>query len=106
MRYDEIVKLIEKENEHLYLGMLTVSPYHQNKGIGKLLLEASEEKARQLGCNSIVMTVITKRHELIDWYKRHGYFETGAKQPFPNDEKFGIQKFPLEFLIMQKNLQS
>lgn len=97
---------LKKENEHLYLGMLTVSPDLQNKGIGKLLLKASEEKARQLNCESIVMTVITQRHELIDWYKRHGFFETGVKQPFPNDEKFGIQKFPLEFLILQKNLQS
>ena len=97
---------LKKENEHLYLGMLTVSPDHQNKGIGKLLLKASEEKAHQLNCDSIVMTVITHRHELIDWYKRHGYYETGAKQPFPNDEKFGVQKFPLEFLILQKNLPS
>lgn len=96
---------LKKENEHLYLGMLTVEPHLQNKGIGKLLLAASDEKAREMNCNSIVMTVITQRHELIDWYKRHGFFETGVKQPFPIDEKFGKQRFPLEFLILQKNLK-
>lgn len=95
---------LKKESKHLYLGMLTVAPHLQSKGIGKMLLSASEEKAKQMCCISIVMTVITGRHELIDWYKRHGYYETGVKQPFPNDEKFGKQKMPLEFLIMQKNL--
>lgn len=95
---------LKKENEHLYLGMLTVAPQNQNKGIGKLLLKASEEMAVELKCKSVVMTVITLRDELISWYKRHGYFETGEKQTFPSDEKFGKQKFPLEFLIMQKNL--
>jgi N-acetylglutamate synthase-like GNAT family acetyltransferase len=95
---------LKKESEHLYLGMLTVAPDLQNKGIGKLFLKAAEERAVQLSCKSVVMTVITLRHELIAWYKRHGYFETGVKQPFPRDEKFGKQKIPLEFLIMQKNL--
>jgi ribosomal protein S18 acetylase RimI-like enzyme len=93
---------LKKQQEHLYLGMLTVSPELQGKGVGKMLLLASEEKAKQLGCKSIVMTVITKRHELIDWYKRHGYYETGQKQPFPIGEKFGKPKMPLEFLILEK----
>lgn len=93
---------LKKERKHLYLGMLTVSPELQGKGIGKMLLLASEEKAKELNCNSVVMTVITKRRELIDWYKRQGYYETGQKQPFPDDEKFGKPRMPLEFLIMEK----
>ena len=95
---------LKKKQEHLYLGMLTVSPELQGKGVGKMLLLAAEEKAKQLGCKSIVMTVITKRHELIDWYKRHGYYETGQKQPFPIGEKFGKPKMPLEFLILEKTI--
>ncbi len=97
---------LKKEREHLYLGMLTVSPELQAKGIGKMLLQASEEKARELDCKSIVMTVITRRHELINWYKRHGYYETGQKQPFPRGEKFGEPKMPLEFLIMEKIIKN
>ena len=93
---------LKKEREHLYLGMLTVAPHLQAKGIGKMLLKAAEEKAIQFNCKSIVMTVITTRHELINWYKRHGYYETGQRQPFPSDEKFGKPKFPLEFLILEK----
>jgi len=96
---------LKKEKEHLYLGMLTVAPHLQAKGIGKLLLKAAEEKAALWHCKSIVMTVITSRHELISWYKRYGYYVTGEKQTFPKDEKFGIQKFPLEFMILKKDLQ-
>lgn len=95
---------LKKEGDQLYLGMLTVSPQQQAKGIGKLLLKESEEKAKQEGCKSIVITVITTRYELIDWYKRHGYAETGEKQPFPADERFGKPRFPLEFLVMEKRI--
>jgi len=92
------------DQEQMYLGMLTVAPALQARGIGKLLIKASEERARVNGCKSIKMTVITSRHELIDWYKRNGYEETGERQPFPNSERFGKPKRPLEFLVMQKVL--
>jgi ribosomal protein S18 acetylase RimI-like enzyme len=95
---------LKKQDERLYLGMLTVSPQLQAKGLGKKLLQASEEKAKEKGCNSIVMTVITTRKELIDWYKRHGYKETGERQPFPSNERFGKPKMKLEFLVLQKTL--
>ena len=96
---------LKKEREHLYLGMLTVAPDMQAKGIGKLLLKAAEEKAIEDGCKSVVMTVITSRYELIKWYRRNGYYETGLKQAFPKDEKFGKPKFPLEFVVLQKDIQ-
>jgi ribosomal protein S18 acetylase RimI-like enzyme len=95
---------LRHDGGHLYLGMLTVSPELQAKGIGKLLLHASEEHATRKGCKSIVITVITSRTELIEWYKRHGYRETGEKQPFPKSERFGKPKQPLEFLVMEKSL--
>jgi ribosomal protein S18 acetylase RimI-like enzyme len=95
---------LKKQDENLYLGMLTVSPELQAKGIGKLLLTASEQKAAEMHCKSIVMTVITSRKELIDWYKRHGYVETGERQPFPTSERFGKPKLPLEFLVMAKGV--
>lgn len=95
---------LKEQHEQLYLGMLTVSPELQAKGIGKALLKASEIKAIEKGCKSIVMTVITKRNELIDWYKRQGYVETGDKQPFPASERFGKPKMELEFVVMQKTL--
>lgn len=95
---------LEKQEKNLYLGMLSVSPAAQAQGIGKKLLHAAEEYGKQQGCRAIVMTVISLRRELIDWYQRHGYRRNGETRPFPNDEKFGIARRPLEFVVLQKNL--
>src|ERR1051325_2879911 len=60
---------LKEQHGKLYLGMLTVSPLLQNRGIGKILLAASEEEARKRNCRAVFMSVISIRKELIDWYK-------------------------------------
>lgn len=95
---------LQKQDEKIYLGMLTVSPEIQAKGIGKKLLQAAEEYAQTQESTAITMTVISVRKELISWYERHGYKPTGARKPFPNDPRFGIQKQPLEFIVLEKKL--
>ncbi len=98
---------LKKEDDKLYLGMLTVSPHLQNKGIGKILMNASEEEARKRNCTAVFMTVISQRTELINWYKKHGYVDTGEKKPFPEDDpRFGIPKTKLEFIVMEKKINS
>ncbi|WP_426091727.1 GNAT family N-acetyltransferase [Flavobacterium sp. DSR3-2] len=98
------VLLVEKEQE-LYLGMLTVSPELQNSGVGKKLLQQAEIHALELGLHKIVMTVISVREELIAWYKRNGYKDTGAKEPFPaSDVHIPITEEPLEFIVMEKRI--
>lgn len=97
------VYLKQKANT-LYLGMLTVSPELQAKGIGRKMLAAAEQHARLLGCKTITMTVISVRSELIAWYERNGYSKTGATEPFPTDPKFGLPKQPLHFIVMEKLL--
>jgi ribosomal protein S18 acetylase RimI-like enzyme len=89
----------------LYLGMLTVEPAIQGGGIGKKLLVAAEDFGKGKGCKAVFMTVITVRQELIDWYKRHGYADTGERKPFHfNDIRFGLPKQKLEFLVLEKQL--
>jgi predicted N-acetyltransferase YhbS len=95
---------LQKRQAKLYLGMLTVAPELQAKGIGKQLLAAAENHAKQTGCNGITMTVISVRKELIDWYVRHGYHPTGETQPFPTNQALGQPRQPLEFMVMEKNL--
>lgn len=98
------VLLIEKESK-LYLGMLTVSPELQNSGIGKKLLAAAEVYAIQLGLKRIVMTVISLRKELIEWYERHGYQDTGEREAFPvSDIHIPIIDEQLEFMVLEKRL--
>lgn len=95
---------LEKKENKMYLGMLTVSPLEQAKGIGKELLFAAEKYAADQECAAVEMTVISLRDELIAWYQKHGYYKTGETKPFPSDEKFGIPKQPLEFVVMQKEV--
>jgi ribosomal protein S18 acetylase RimI-like enzyme len=96
---------LKKVNSRMYLGMLTVEPSIQGGGVGKEILRAAEVFGREIGCQSVYMRVITIRTELIDWYKRHGYYETGERFPFHfSDPRFGQPKQELEFLVLEKQL--
>ena len=98
------VLLVQKEQQ-LYLGMLTVSPELQNSGVGKKLLQHAEIHAKDLGLPKIVMTVISVRDELIAWYKRNGYDDTGEREPFPaSDVHIPIAAEPQEFIVMKKRI--
>jgi ribosomal protein S18 acetylase RimI-like enzyme len=110
LKYTEVDKILgcvelRKEKDNLYLGMLTVQPDLQAKGIGKKLLNAGEDFAREQGCRKVSMTVVSVRDKLIDWYVRHGYILTGERKPFKMpDERFGVPRQPLEFVAMEKIL--
>lgn len=96
---------LRKEKGNLYLGMLSVQPDLQAKGIGKKLMSASEDFARQQGCKKIFMTVISVRGKLIEWYVRHGYRLTGERKPFSMpDERWGIPRQELEFVVLEKEI--
>ena len=97
------VLLTDKGNK-LYLGMLTVSPEFQNSGIGKKLLQKAEEHALSLNLPKIVMTVISIREELIAWYNRHGFKNTGIREPFPLNGTDAVISQPLEFIVLEKIL--
>jgi ribosomal protein S18 acetylase RimI-like enzyme len=95
-----------KQNEQkLYLGMFSVHPMQQGSGIGKKLLLAAEEYATYLGINTIYMTVISLRTELINWYKTKGYKDTGERDPFVEDAITGTHLKELEFMVLEKILR-
>ena len=93
---------LKKEGKRLYLGMFSVSPQLQGRGIGKKILYAAEEYAGQVQCEVIYMSVVSVRKELLDWYIRHGYYDTGETKPFPEDGLTGKHLQPLEFMILEK----
>jgi ribosomal protein S18 acetylase RimI-like enzyme len=89
----------------LHLGMFAVSPLSQGNGIGKSLLVASEHHALENNCAKIVISVISSRVELINWYSRHGYVPTGASIAFDEIEgKFGDPKMSVIRLIEMEKI--
>lgn len=90
----ELVGLFHLEHgaERTYLGMLTVAPSRQSLGLGRQLIQKAEELARsQWGLTELYMTVISLRRELIGYYERRGYQDTGERKDFPlNDPRFGV----------------
>jgi len=98
---------LEKKNETTaYLGMLTTLVEAQSKGTGKELMLAAEEYVKKIWhSNTIEMTVIDSRAELIAYYVRRGYQITEERRPFPTDPRFGIPKQgPLEFVVLKKSI--
>ena len=95
---------LELRTPKLYLGMFSVSPLLQAKGIGRNLLLAAEEYTQKLNLECITMTVISTRYELINWYERRGYKVTGKTLPFHVDKKFGIPKQHLSLIAMEKEM--
>lgn len=95
---------LQQHDKKIYLGMFSVAPHLQGAGIGKQILKASEEYALHVKCSSIYMSVISLRTELINWYQRHGYADTGKRIPFEEDGITGTHLQKLEFMVMEKNL--
>jgi GNAT superfamily N-acetyltransferase len=100
---------VQDRGTHAYFGMFAVSPKAQGGGLGKRMLAVAEQVARdELGLPAIQMTVIRQRADLIAWYVRRGYAQTGQMQPFPyGDLRFGKpRRDDLEFEVLVKDLTS
>jgi GNAT superfamily N-acetyltransferase len=93
--------------DRCYFGTFAVRPGSQGGGLGKLVLAEAERVAREeWACDTIEMTVIGQREDLVAWYVRRGYAATGEMRPFPyGDERFGLPKRDdLYFVVLAKSL--
>ena len=92
---------LEPRNQRCYLGLLSVTPSLQGKGLARPLAAAAEDFARNAGCHSIDLRSISPRAEaLLPLYKHLGYTETGTL-PFPTDV---TTKVPCHYVLMTKTL--
>ena len=89
-----------------YLGLLTIHPEMQKRKLGRALLVAAEDFAKQHGAHRIQMTVVNVRDILIAWYERRGYTLTQETRPFPyGDERFGRPlRDDLYFVVLEKDI--
>jgi len=101
------VQIARKDHGKAYLGLLSVSPALQARGLGKQLITAAEDAAAaDFGAQVMEMTVIRRRSELVAYYQRRGYSPTGEERPFPvGDVRFGLPKTSdLTFVVLAKNI--
>jgi len=84
---------LEKEDDQVYIGLFSVHPDLQGKGVGKnILLEAEEYAFSTLQVSKLVMVVVSQRVELISYYERRGYIKTGRVEEYPKHLNVGVPK--------------
>ncbi|CAO3563000.1 unnamed protein product [Mortierella alpina] len=73
------------KDQQVFLGLFSVDPAQQSRGIGRKLVEAALVHARgEMKRTQCVVYVLFMREELIAWYKKLGFVDYGEKVPFPD----------------------
>lgn len=101
------VEIADRGDGLAYLGLLSVAPAGQGRGLAKRLIERAETEAQgRFSAERMEMTVIRQRPELIAYYERRGYRLTGETRPFPyGDERFGLPTIDdLVFVVLARHL--
>lgn len=92
---------VELRRDRSYLGLLSVSPALQGKGLGRQLVAAAEAHSRSAECRAMDLRIVSPRAEaLVPFYRRLGYAQTGTA-PFTSDVP---AKIPCHYVLMSKPL--
>ena len=95
------------------LGMINIDPALQGQGYGKQLIGHAEEWSVHIWpeAKAFELWVLKKRSELISFYQRLGYADTGERVPFPpasasvgrpTEEALKEYDGQLEFAVLRK----
>jgi len=86
-----------------YIGMLATEPKLQAQGLGKQMLLHAEAYAKaHFEASTFKMLILSSRPELLAFYKRRGYVETGQTEEYPSTND-GRPMLPgLHFLSLVK----
>ncbi|MEO6421214.1 MAG: GNAT family N-acetyltransferase [Candidatus Nitrotoga sp.] len=95
---------VEKDRSNCHIGMLAVKPGLQGAGAGKQMLAQAERYAIEVfGAEKFIMVVVSTRSELIAFYLRRGYRQTGSIMDYPLSQGVGIPKNPaLKIEVLEK----
>ena len=85
-----------------HFGMLSVAPQAQGTGLGRALIAAAEDFAREHGCTWMDLEVASPRLELPPFYRKFGYEVTGTAE-WP-EAALQTLKYPAHFVVMSKPL--
>jgi len=91
---------LEPRGDRTYLGLLSVDPARQGQGIGSRMMSAAEDQCRAEGTAFMDLRIVNLRSELLSFYCRNGYAESGTS-PFPPEQPTLL---PCHFIHMSKAL--
>jgi GNAT superfamily N-acetyltransferase len=92
---------VEQRGDHGYVGLLSVDPLRQGSGLGRRLMGATEQHFSDCGCSAIDLRIISARPELLRFYGKLGFKETGIS-PMPEDAPL---KMACHFIHLSKPLR-
>jgi GNAT superfamily N-acetyltransferase len=95
---------IEMRGNRAYFGLLSVDPARQKSGLGRRLVSAAEEFAREMGAHFMDLRIVNLRRELPAIYEKFGYVLSGT-EPLPEDLIAKVSR-PCHFLLMTKSLSA
>jgi len=90
-----------------HIGMLATEPKLQAQGLGKQMISHAEAYAKtHFEASTFKMLILSERPELLAFYKRRGYVETGQTEEYPSTND-GRPMLPgLHFLSLIKTASS
>ncbi len=84
---------LQRAADEIRVGMLSVHPECQGRGIGKAVLARVESLAlAETDARRLTMAVITRRQELLAYYGRRGYLSSDRYSAFPQDPRYGVPR--------------
>lgn len=105
------VKVGKKEADRATFGMLAVSDKHWGKGVGKVLVEACENWAKEQQCSLLEIEILRSHHimmphkdRLYTWYEKMGYFfqkEIPVKEMYPDIVPQIIQEGVIQVFVKE-----
>jgi GNAT superfamily N-acetyltransferase len=91
---------IEARGDRAHLGLVSVDPARQGKGLGSELMAAVEAHCREAGFREMELRFINHRTELQRFYARLGFAPTGVTESVTNHRV----KIAFHFVQMVKRL--
>ena len=92
---------VNPQGERAHLGLVSVDPALQGKGLGSRLMAAVEVYCRATGYREMELRFINHRTDLARFYQKMGYAETGVTEQLPDQTRV---KVPFHFVQMCKRL--
>lgn len=93
---------VEMRGDRAYLGLLSVAPDRQKLGLGRRMVSAAEEFAREMGAHFMDLRIVHLRTELPPIYEKYGYALNGTEE-IPAEMAAEVSR-PCYFLRMTKPL--